>query len=285
MTGPDGRSFAPDDAWRHADDGFDRARAPVRVRLLPHRRAPPRSRCPAGRYDDRGDARARPSGSSGGRSRSAPGRHLGARASRSDRSSDLAARGWRSADLHVHMNYGGAYRATPRRLAFQARAEDLALVENLIVNKEGRIPDVAYPWDAIPVSTATHRDHARPGVSHQRLGPHRTAGPAGSPAAAGLRGLSGDAGGESGADQRRRGRPGAGAGRGHRLRPPVRQRSRPGGHHAPAHAPSSRWIWRSARSTTTRRSASWTTRWPRRTSGIARSTADSGFPPARAPTR
>ena len=25
VTGPDGRSFAPDDAWRHADDGFDRA--------------------------------------------------------------------------------------------------------------------------------------------------------------------------------------------------------------------------------------------------------------------
>jgi Tol biopolymer transport system component len=24
VTGPDGRSFAPDDAWRHADDGFDR---------------------------------------------------------------------------------------------------------------------------------------------------------------------------------------------------------------------------------------------------------------------
>ena len=39
---------------------------------------------------------------------------------------DLAGRGWYSGDLHVHMNYGGAYRNTPRRLAFQARAEDLA---------------------------------------------------------------------------------------------------------------------------------------------------------------
>ena len=53
------------------------------------------------------------------------------------------------------MNYGGAYRATPRRLAFQARAEDLDLVENLIVNKEGRIPDIAYHVGRDPVSTAS----------------------------------------------------------------------------------------------------------------------------------
>jgi TolB protein len=44
----------------------------------------------------------------------------------------------------VHMNYGGAYRNTPRHLAFQARAEDLHVVEDLIVNKEQRIPDIAY---------------------------------------------------------------------------------------------------------------------------------------------
>jgi hypothetical protein len=42
------------------------------------------------------------------------------------------------------MNYGGAYRNTPRHLAFQARAEDLHVVENLIVNKEQRIPDIDY---------------------------------------------------------------------------------------------------------------------------------------------
>jgi hypothetical protein len=51
---------------------------------------------------------------------------------------------WRSADLHVHMNYGGAYRNTPENLARQARAEDLDAIYNLIVNKEERIPDVGY---------------------------------------------------------------------------------------------------------------------------------------------
>src|SRR5438105_13762706 len=60
------------------------------------------------------------------------------------RLADLPARGWWSGDLHVHMNYGGAYRNTPRHLAFQARAEDLHVVENLIVNKEQRIPDIEY---------------------------------------------------------------------------------------------------------------------------------------------
>ncbi|HEX8841721.1 MAG TPA: CehA/McbA family metallohydrolase, partial [Sphingomicrobium sp.] len=49
-----------------------------------------------------------------------------------------------SADLHVHMNYGGHYRNTPENLAQQARAEDLNAVYNLIVNKEERVPDISY---------------------------------------------------------------------------------------------------------------------------------------------
>ena len=51
---------------------------------------------------------------------------------------------WASADLHVHMNYGGAYRDTPADLVAQEEAENLFLVENLVVNKEQRIPDIAY---------------------------------------------------------------------------------------------------------------------------------------------
>src|SRR6185436_19384860 len=49
-----------------------------------------------------------------------------------------------SADLHVHMNYGGHYRNTLQTLAAQARAEDLDVIYNTIVNKEQRIPDIAY---------------------------------------------------------------------------------------------------------------------------------------------
>jgi hypothetical protein len=40
------------------------------------------------------------------------------------------------------MNYGGHYRNTPAHLVEQARAEDLDVVYDLIVNKEERIPDI-----------------------------------------------------------------------------------------------------------------------------------------------
>jgi hypothetical protein len=51
---------------------------------------------------------------------------------------------WVSGDVHVHMNYGGAYRNTPPYLVEQASAENLPIVHDLVVNKEQRIPDIAY---------------------------------------------------------------------------------------------------------------------------------------------
>jgi hypothetical protein len=51
---------------------------------------------------------------------------------------------WVSADVHVHMNYGGVYRNSPAHLATQAEAEGLGIVNALIVNKEQRFPDIAY---------------------------------------------------------------------------------------------------------------------------------------------
>lgn len=51
---------------------------------------------------------------------------------------------WVSADVHVHMNYGGHYRNEPAKMKEQALAEDLDIVFNTIVNKEVRIPDIDY---------------------------------------------------------------------------------------------------------------------------------------------
>ncbi|HYB34146.1 MAG TPA: CehA/McbA family metallohydrolase [Steroidobacteraceae bacterium] len=69
---------------------------------------------------------------------------------------DGADRRWVSADAHVHMNYGGHYRNTPAHLVFQAEAEDLDIVENLIVNKEQRVPDIAYSGQGVDrASTAS----------------------------------------------------------------------------------------------------------------------------------
>jgi TolB protein len=153
IVGPDGRSFAPDDAWRHADDGFDR-----RERKLEY-----------GYFHSSGSSTVTvPAGSitlevSHGPEYRVVRRTVSVASDSTtlvrvalERLVDLPAAGWYSGDLHVHMNYGGAYRNDPAHLAAQARAEDLHVVENLIVNKEGRIPDIDYFRGAPdPVSTPT----------------------------------------------------------------------------------------------------------------------------------
>ena len=65
------------------------------------------------------------------------------------------ARGWWDGDNHFHMNYAGAYFNTPERLMQVADAEDVSLLNNLICNKEQRIPDIShFRGKPDPVSTA-----------------------------------------------------------------------------------------------------------------------------------
>jgi TolB protein len=151
ITGADGRSYGPDNAWRHADDGFDRRERSIEYGYF-HTTGVSSIPVPIGRLDlevSRG-----PEYQVWRRSLEVAGDSKAIRVVLK-RLMDLPASGWYSGDLHVHMNYGGSYRNTPTQLARQARAEDLHLVENLIVNKEGRIPDVAYfTGKPDPVSTA-----------------------------------------------------------------------------------------------------------------------------------
>ena len=143
VTGEDGRAYAPVNAWMQADDGFDRkerafeahyfesgGRADVTV--------------PAGKFTvevlhgleyamEKQQGQIQPGGVE------AVTIHLHKLALADDGPGR-----WVSGDLHVHMNYGGAYRNTPENLAAQARAEDVAVVESLIVNKEQRVPDESY---------------------------------------------------------------------------------------------------------------------------------------------
>jgi TolB protein len=49
---------------------------------------------------------------------------------------------WSSGDLHVHMNYGGAYRNDPNELIREGEAEDVQIIHQLTVNKEQRFPDI-----------------------------------------------------------------------------------------------------------------------------------------------
>jgi Tol biopolymer transport system component len=141
VRGEDGRSHAPADAWHHADDAFDRADRRFEYGYF-HTAGAAVLRLPAGRYFvevSRG-----PEYRVVDRTVQVPPDVVTPLRVSLPILDDLEARGWYSGDLHVHMNYGGAYRNDPVRLAFQARAEDLHVVENLIVNKEGRVPDVGY---------------------------------------------------------------------------------------------------------------------------------------------
>jgi len=148
---PDGRTFAPENAWRQADDGFDRAERKIEHGYF-HSAGPAELRLPLGpaTVEVTRGLEYRPvrktvevgEGST----------HDIAIAL--ERLDDAPARGFWSGDLHVHMNYGGAYRATPATLRAQAEAEDVHVVFDLIVNKEQRVPDIAsFTGRPDPVST------------------------------------------------------------------------------------------------------------------------------------
>jgi TolB protein len=143
IVSPDGRGWAPDDAWRHADDGFDPRERRFEVSYFHAAGGRARVTVPAGQELIVEVTRGPEYRLERRRVQLPPGgtRRLGVELTRLVH---LAERGWWSGDLHVHMNYGGHYRATPVTLRAQAEAEDLHVVENLIVNKEGRVPDVAF---------------------------------------------------------------------------------------------------------------------------------------------
>lgn len=141
VQGSDARAHAAPDAWMHADDGFDRAAQPTESHYF-HCVSPCTLDVPAGATTvsvQHGFAHALWSKTVSLAAGSTTPLRI-----------DLVAQplpreygDFVSADLHVHMNYGGHYRNTLAHLAWQAQAEDLDVVENLIVNKEERIPDIA----------------------------------------------------------------------------------------------------------------------------------------------
>jgi len=154
ITGADGRSWAPSTALMHADDSFDRSERHFEVGYY-HTNGTSTLTVPAGAMTvevTRGLEYAVGTQTV----------QVGANGAKTvhvtmHRLVNLPADGWYSGDLHVHMNYGGNYRTVPAQLAFMARAEDLHVIEELIVNKEQRVPDISYFGNGLPdpVSTPT----------------------------------------------------------------------------------------------------------------------------------
>ena len=156
VTAADGRAYAPDDAWMHADDNFDRKARAFEAHYF-QMNGETRLTVPAGQvqvevmrgFEYRFEKRAVEI--SPNRPQSLTVRLEPLQVPQNPRTH------WVSGDVHVHMNYGGTYRNTPKNLVSQAAAEHLAIVEDLVVNKEQRIPDIAYfRTTPDPASTANN---------------------------------------------------------------------------------------------------------------------------------
>ncbi|MGB8011145.1 MAG: CehA/McbA family metallohydrolase [Terriglobales bacterium] len=155
VTGADGLAYAPENAWMHADDSFDRSERPFEAHYF-DTSGTSEITVPAGDIEvdvmrgfeyqfERHKVQVK-----------------------TDHTTPLVVRmsplfvadatsNWVSGDVHVHMNYAGTYRNTPSHLVEQAAAENLAIVEDLVVNKEQRIPDMAYFSPQVdPASTPEH---------------------------------------------------------------------------------------------------------------------------------
>jgi len=142
IRGNDARAYAPDNAWVSADDGFDPSTQIEETRYF-HCHGECVVSVPLGEAKItawRGMRNAVVQRKVEVREK------LGATAEISFKR--LSMPPWApasvSADLHVHMNYGGHYRSTLQTLAAQARAEDLDVIYNTIVNKEQRFPDIVF---------------------------------------------------------------------------------------------------------------------------------------------
>ena len=156
VTASNGRAYAPDDAWIYADDSFTRSE----------------HRFEAHYFDTKGESEITiPAGEVQVDVMRGFENHFEQRkvALKFGETTPLTVRivplfvtvdavtDWVSGDVHVHMNYAGTYRNTPKHLIEQAAAEDVAIVENLIVNKEQRIPDISYfSPQPDPASTSNH---------------------------------------------------------------------------------------------------------------------------------
>lgn len=152
VTDAAGRFYAPDDAWIHADDGFDRRERRFEAHYF-HARGSVTLDVPVGTLQlevlhgfERRFERRQVAVAAGRTSDVAVNLDEG-------RFTVPAAGHWVSSDVHVHMNYGGVYRNTPAHLVLQAEAENLGLVNSLIVNKEQRFPDMTYNGQGIDAAS------------------------------------------------------------------------------------------------------------------------------------
>lgn len=147
VTDEAGRFYAPSAAWTwiQADDGYDRSRAPFESHYFYAKSYPEAVTV------DVPEALVTVDLTKGFeytpqrktiRVSSATPTNLSFRLKRMDWN-NTPGRQWVDGDLHVHMNYGGAYLSDRAILLQQAEGAGLHVVNNLVVNKEQRFPDIS----------------------------------------------------------------------------------------------------------------------------------------------
>jgi TolB protein len=143
VTDATGRFYAPADAWISGDDSFDRAERHTEAHYF-HARGEQWLDVPAGvvhvdvlhGFERRFEQR---------QLKAVAGQTADLAVNLGEGTWPVPDAGhWLSADVHVHMDYGGEYRNTPAHLVIQAQGENLSIVNSLLVNKEQRFPDIAY---------------------------------------------------------------------------------------------------------------------------------------------
>lgn len=148
----EGLSFAPNGSQVFADDGFDRSDARMERHYFYAYKPETKIDLPTGKYFlfvSRGLNTKPFKKTINVKSDEPVGMNV-----KLERLEFSPARGkWISADFHVHMNYGGNYRNGPMGLAVIGQAEGLQVINELVVNKEQRFPDIEFvqqDWIQLP---------------------------------------------------------------------------------------------------------------------------------------
>ena len=144
VTDAGGRFYSPDDAWIHADDGFDLKKQPFENHYFyMDESGTAHLDLPSGKYtvEVMSGFEFRPFRE---QVELPAGRIPTVDATLEPLDFNHGPGTWVASDLHVHMNYAGTYRNERGHLVEQGAGEGLKVINELTVNKEQRFPDIPF---------------------------------------------------------------------------------------------------------------------------------------------
>ncbi len=144
VTDAAGQFYCPDDAWIHADDGYDPTKQPFENHYFyTDESGTAHLDLPSGKYtiEVMSGFEFRPYRK---QVEILAGQIATVEAVLEPLDFNNGEGAWVASDLHVHMNYAGTYRDDPGHLVEQGAGEGLKVIHELTVNKEQRFPDIPF---------------------------------------------------------------------------------------------------------------------------------------------